>query len=724
MTIHFKESLIVSLAAFGLVAAVGVTNAQNASAKSRVRVTSNVKLRTDATTRNVNFTGRAGLYTKASAFKSAKKVATTITLKDLARTNKSAKNVRAYRVARTNRGKVYYKVVTFDGKYRGWIYGGRSTANFAGGLKSYQTFQEGSLTNDMTTGTFQFANPGTANDNQTVTYKQPAWTQYKVGRQVTDSTPYANVTYKIDKAGTRTREGDQWVHIYATNGNSGADGWILYSGLKTTSNNNLPVADNAVRINVVDSATGASVTSVDYTKSGASKGATVGTNNNGTWQLSSTDSSAIQTQLASALAPLGYTGFTLTQGQMAAIAQATFGSNVTISVVKPTIGKAVRILLTDPNGNTINYVDYTNANAVQGQTVGTLNGSTWQLAATDASAIQTKLVDALKGTGYALSASNTLTADQQAAIAQTTYGNQVSIKTVAVNPIKDNEVQLSFVDQSGNAVGSLKLTKGTTDKTALDTIKAASVDDPTSADATTLQKAYAALLTKAGIKGYTSTGLTTDQIKANTDALKAAAYGKDVKLVVAKIPVKQLASKFDFISTVKKFLGDEDAPITYLENSNGKRDTDTNFSKSLAADANLNGYSGDTVTAVKFNQALNDQGLGTIYYVAENNAAWYSSAGTPLTAADYDSSNKSILNSTWKGKEVWIVQVTVSAKASDKSVQSGTSALFDANGNVKIGDTGKEISLHYTGVGHKFTVNDTNNSASSLQQMFKDNTPK
>ncbi|WP_235803183.1 surface layer protein SlpB [Lentilactobacillus sunkii] len=601
MTIHFKESLIASLAAFGLVAAVGVTNAQNASAKSRVRVTSNVKLRTDATTRNVNFTGRAGLYTKASAFKSAKKVATTITLKDLARTNKSAKNVRAYRVAKTNKGKVYYKVVTFDGRYRGWIYGGRSTANFAGGLKSYQTFQEGSLTNDMTTGTFQFANPGTANDNQTVTYKQPAWTQYKVGRQVTDSTPYANVTYKIDKAGTRTREGDQWVHIYATNGNSGADGWILYSGLKTASNNNSPVADNAIRINVVDSATGASVTSVDYTKSGASKGATVGTNNNGTWQLSSTDSSAIQTQLASKLGPLGYTGFTLTQGQMAAIAQATFGSDVTISVVKPTIGKAVRILLTDPNGNTISYVDYTNANAVQGQTVGTLNGSTWQLAATDASAIQTKLVDALKGTGYALSASNTLTADQQAAIAQTTYGNQVSIKTVAVNPVKDNEVQLSFVDQSGNAVGSLKLTKGTNDKKAIDTIKAASKDDPTSSDAATVKKAYAELLTAAGIKGYTTDGLTSEQAAANLAAITKAEYGKDVKLIVAKIPVKALASKFSFFDQAWEVITTKDVPVTYFESSNGKRDSDTNFSKALVADANLNGYAGDTVSVAKFN---------------------------------------------------------------------------------------------------------------------------
>lgn len=717
MTIHFKESLIVSLAAFGLVAAVGVTNAQNASAKSRVRVTSNVKLRTDATTRNVNFTGRAGLYTKASAFKSAKKVATTITLKDLARTNKSAKNVRAYRVARTNKGKVYYKVVTFDGRYRGWIYGGRSTANFAGGLKSYQTFQEGSLTNDMTTGIFQFANPGTANDNQTVTYKQPAWTQYKIGRQVTDSKPYANVTYKIDKAGTRTREGDQWVHIYATNGNSGADGWILYSGLKTASNNNSPVADNAIRINVVDSATGASVTSVDYTKSGASKGATVGTNNNGTWQLSSTDSSAIQTQLASKLGPLGYTGFTLTQGQMAAIAQATFGSDVTISVVKPTIGKAVRILLTDPNGNTINYVDYTNANAVQGQTVGTLNGSTWQLAATDASAIQTKLVDALKGTGFALSASNTLTADQQAAIAQTTYGNQVSIKTVAVNPIKDNEVQLSFVDQSGNAVGSLKLTKGTNDKKAIDTIKAASGSDPTSSDATNIQKAYAALLTKAGVKGYTTDGLTDAQTAANLKAMKAAAYGQNIQLVVAKIPVKQLVASATFFD--KSDYTQPTNKISYFENTNGKRDSDTNFGKALAADANINGFAGDAVSVESFNKALQAQGLNTIYYAATSN--WLGQAASRLDASYFDSSSSSLFtNKLKKGDSIYIYKLTLTSKANDPDTSIGNrldvnKPLFDAKGNATIGASGQQVALKYNEAqSKKITLTDADMQASSL----------
>ncbi|GAD17019.1 surface layer protein SlpB [Lentilactobacillus otakiensis] len=726
MRIHIKESVVVSMAALGFFAAVGISQSATASAKSRVRVTSNVKLRTDASSRNVAFTGKAALWTKASSLKSAKKVATTLTLKDLAKSTRSAKNVRAYRVARTNRGKVYYKVVTFDGKDRGWIYGGKSRSNFAGGLKSYQTFQQGSLSNDMTTGTFQFANPGTANDNQTVTYKQPAWTQYKIGRQVTDSTPYANVTYKIDQTGTRTREGDQWVHIYAiNNGNSGADGWILYSGLKAATNVNSPIADNAVRINLVDSATGASITSVDYAKNGATKGATLGSNVNGTWKLDSNDSSAIQSQIASALSSRGYTGFTLTQGQMAAIAQGTFGSSVTISVVKPTINKAVRIVLTDPSGNVINYVDYTNANAVNGQPLGTQNGSTWTLAAADSSAIQAKLVDALKGTGFALSANNTLTTDQQALIAQTTFGNQVSIKTVAVNPIKDNQVQLSFVDQSGNPVGSTTLTKATADKTALDTIKAASKGDPTSTNSDTLKAAYDTLLAAAGIKGYYTTDLTADQLKANLAALNKAAYGQSVKLIVAKIPVKALASKFSFFDQAWEIITTKDEPVNYFENSNGKRDSDTNFSKALVADSNLNGYAGDVVSVAKFNQALKDQGLATIYYAAQDDKPPYLFGGTHFGADDLNGTSGSIFNSKWQGKNVWVYKMTITAKENDKGVAIGTTPLFDKDGNVTIGTTGKDITLRSSSSdGHKINLDAKNYAVSSLQELYNNATAK
>lgn len=521
----------------------------------------------------------------------------------------------------------------------------------------------------------------------------------------------------------RTREGDQWVHISATNnGNSGADGWILYSGLKKTTNINSPIADNAIRIKLVDSATGSSLTSVDFTKTGVTKGATVGSNVNGTWKLDSNDSSSIQSQIASALSPLGYPGFTLTQGQIAAIAQGTFGSSVTISVVKPTINKAVRIVLTDPSGNVINYVDYTTANAANGQPVGVQDGSTWKLAATDTAAIQAKLVDALKGTGFALSANNTLTTDQQAQIAQTTFGNQVSIKTVAVDPIKDNEVQLSFVDQAGKAVGSTTLTKGTNDKTALDTIKTVSVADPTSPDAATLKKAYAALLAKAGIKGYTTDGLSKDQLAANLAAIKAAAYGQDVKLVVAKLPAKALVSSALFFD--KSDTKDVTQDLAYFENANGKRDSDANFSKALAGDANINGYAGDVVTVANLNAAVKDQGLNTIYYAAKNDGFLWG-AGTHLAASDYSGTNGTLFADGMSGKTIYVFKLTFTAKPDNPDTSIGNrldsnKPLFDKQGNATIGDTGNQVVLKYDEVkaGKQITLDSNNMKAKTLAELF------
>ncbi|PAK68726.1 GW dipeptide domain-containing protein, partial [Staphylococcus haemolyticus] len=81
---------------------------------------------------------------------------------------------------------------------------------------------------------YKIANPGTSNDGTEVTYTYPAWTQYKKGRVITDSTPYKDATFKITDETTRTREGDLWVKIEATDSsNSKANGWIKYSGLTT-----------------------------------------------------------------------------------------------------------------------------------------------------------------------------------------------------------------------------------------------------------------------------------------------------------------------------------------------------------------------------------------------------------------------------------------------------------------------------------------------------------
>ncbi|WP_367370624.1 S-layer protein [Levilactobacillus brevis] len=231
MQSSLKKSLYLGLAAlsFASVAAVSTT----ASAKSAAKVTSDKVLTTDATKRNVNLTGTNAIYTKPGTVKGAKVVATTTTAKNLNKSTTSHENFRAYRVAKTNRGSIYYKVVSYNKVYRGWVYGGKSADTFAGGLTSYDTFKEGTLTADQKTGTYKLANPGKTAAG--LTYKQPAWTQYKIGKTIADTTAYKDATFSVDKVGTRTREGDTWVHVVNQNtADTKADGWILLSNLTQT----------------------------------------------------------------------------------------------------------------------------------------------------------------------------------------------------------------------------------------------------------------------------------------------------------------------------------------------------------------------------------------------------------------------------------------------------------------------------------------------------------
>lgn len=351
-----KKSLFVGLTALSFVAVAGTVNATQASAKTYAKVTSNKALSGDATTRNVNFTGNAALYTKAGTVKGAKVVAGKTTLGTFGDSQSSEHNVRAYRVATTNRGSVYYKVVSFDGQYRGWIYGGKSASTFGGGVESYSTttapaattdtttsgssassasysttVQTNGLTADQKAATYKIATVGTSNDGTQVTYTFPAWTQYKKGRVITDSTPYKDATFKVTDETTRTREGDLWVKIEATDSkNSKANGWIKYSGLAKTSTT--PSTDfdasKSVKVAFRDTTTGKTLdktatwtTASTGTKQGDSVASLV---NNGGYSLAD----YINKQLE---APSGYS-FASNKNITPDVATAKFGDTLTVDV--------------------------------------------------------------------------------------------------------------------------------------------------------------------------------------------------------------------------------------------------------------------------------------------------------------------------------------------------------------------------------------------------------
>jgi len=231
MQSSLKKSLYLGLAALSFVSVAAVST--TASAKSAAKVTSDKVLTSDATKRNINLTGTNAIYSKPGTVKGAKVVATTTTAKNLKNDKTSQKNFRAYRVAKTNRGSIYYKIVSYDKQYRGWVYGGKSASEFAGGTAAYTTFKEGTLTADQQAGAYKITNAGKTTDG--LTYKQPAWTQYKIGKTMADTTAYKDSIFTIDKVGTRTREGDTWVHIINQNtADTKADGWILASNLTNT----------------------------------------------------------------------------------------------------------------------------------------------------------------------------------------------------------------------------------------------------------------------------------------------------------------------------------------------------------------------------------------------------------------------------------------------------------------------------------------------------------
>lgn len=236
-----KKSLYFGLAAVSVLAASSLATT-TASAKTYAKVTSNKTMTTAPETRNVTTNGTNALYTKAGTLRGARVVASKSTMAALGNSNKSQNYFRAYQVATTNRGSVYYKIVSFDGKYRGWIYGGKSTTAFGGGINAANTMT--SADKPATTSGYTLVDA-----TKNTLWVNPSYSQYKA--QKADMSGYtAGDTFTVTDAATKTREG--WLYYKVVDDkNANVTGWVYADGLKST--------ENSITVNYVDLSTNKSV---------------------------------------------------------------------------------------------------------------------------------------------------------------------------------------------------------------------------------------------------------------------------------------------------------------------------------------------------------------------------------------------------------------------------------------------------------------------------------
>ncbi|MFT8317904.1 MAG: hypothetical protein ABF651_06505 [Sporolactobacillus sp.] len=233
-----KSVMVSVLAAASLLTLTSchTSNKPNISNATTIKV-GYTPLKTAGSTRNVAATGKYALYTKPGTVKGAKLVASkskmakfaSYTRADADYYNGRRRNLaytgstyyfRAYGYQVTHSSSVYYHVVTMNGNYRGYVYGGKKVGSFAGGVKKATT-----ATTIPTTlpanwkGYVGIAIPGTV-------WNYPPFTQYKTKSfgQVNSSIP-SLAKFKVTKTVKRTREQDTYYYLKSQN-SSIPSGWV------------------------------------------------------------------------------------------------------------------------------------------------------------------------------------------------------------------------------------------------------------------------------------------------------------------------------------------------------------------------------------------------------------------------------------------------------------------------------------------------------------------
>ncbi|MCQ2010184.1 MAG: hypothetical protein ABF629_12535 [Sporolactobacillus sp.] len=223
---------MISVLAVASLLTITSCNKTNASATIKVGYT---PLKTAASTRNVVATGKYALYTKPGTVKGAKRVASKSQMKKFASYTRadtdyyeligrnhaykgSTYYFRAYGYKVTYTGSVYYRVVTMNGKYRGYVYGGKKVGSFAGGVKKATTTQAAAIPANFKDYVGVII-PGSV-------WNYPPYTQYKTKRlgKVNWTIP-SLAKFKVTKAVKRTREQDTYYYLKSQK-SSVPSGWV------------------------------------------------------------------------------------------------------------------------------------------------------------------------------------------------------------------------------------------------------------------------------------------------------------------------------------------------------------------------------------------------------------------------------------------------------------------------------------------------------------------
>lgn len=258
MRSSFAKSIYVGAAVLGLVGLSAVTTT-TASAKSYATAGAYTALADKS--QNVTVTGTNAIYSKPGTVKGAKVVASKKTVAKLAASKKSSDTFYAYGTKTTNRGSVYYKIVTMDKKYRGYVYAGKTAGTFTAGIKAAET-TTAATTPARTTGYYlKDASKNTlwtAPKNTDIHAKKVSL----YGASKTDP-------FTVDKAATKTKEGSLYYHVTDSN-DSSISGWIYAGkGYDTTITDNTKQDLGGLALTASEAATNDNSVTVVYNGTGS-----------------------------------------------------------------------------------------------------------------------------------------------------------------------------------------------------------------------------------------------------------------------------------------------------------------------------------------------------------------------------------------------------------------------------------------------------------------------